>query len=155
MNIKRVSEDIALAIEMNIPTKQETQKKGFLNSFKGKLAMTSTMVSSIYLGAILPVFAGPNEDAANKALTDAGITQQAVNESSLMADLQKVVFVVMGIGALWSVFWIIVGGMLLAGSGSNAQKRTGGMAAIGVACIGVYVIYKAYSIAAWAVSLGK
>lgn len=149
MNIAELKENIANVIDANSSQAKEP-RKGFFNSMKGKVATSSALMSSIYFGAIMPAFADEAE-----ALKNAGITKGNLDDSTdgLMGSLTKIVYLIMGVGALWAVVWIIIGGMLLAGSGSNPQKRTGGLAAIGVACIGVYVIYKAYTIAGWAVNL--
>jgi len=61
----------------------------------------------------------------------------------------------MGLGGLWSVFWIIVGAMTLSGSNGNPQKRALGIGALVTAAGGLFVIYKAWDIAGWAVSLGS
>lgn len=88
------------------------------------------------------------------SLSKAGIKNQG-DTSGLFADLQGVVYLIMALGGFWGVVWIIIGAMLLAGSGSNAQKRSGGIGALGVACVGLFVIYKAYDIAGWATGIGS
>lgn len=87
------------------------------------------------------------------SLKKAGIKNTG-DTSGLFADLQNVVYLVMAVGGFWGVLWIIIGAMLLAGSGSNPQKRSGGIVALGVACVGLFVIYKAYDIAGWATGIG-
>lgn len=87
------------------------------------------------------------------SIKDAGITKSA-NAKGLFSSLKEVVYLIMGIGGVWSVAWLIIGGMLLSGSGTNPQKRGAGIAAILCACAGIYVIFKAYKIAGWATGIG-
>lgn len=135
---------------------ENVEKKSVFSTMKGKVsALTATAATSCFAMA-LPVLAA--EDKAKAALTNAGISTDssvtdATQDGSLMNSMQDLVYVIMGIGALWAVAWVVIGGMLLAGSGSNPQKRSGGLVAIAVACVGVYIIYKSYTIAGWAAAL--
>ena len=128
---------------------ENVEKKCVFSTLKGKVSALTTTVGLSCLAMALPAFA---EDKAKQALTNAGISTDssvtdATKDGSLMSSMQDLVYVIMGIGALWAVAWVVIGGMLLAGSGSNPQKRSGGLVAIAVACVGIYVIYKSYTIA--------
>lgn len=93
-------------------------------------------------------------EAATQKLQEAGFSKGGtLIPKEEMADLTRVVYLIMGMGLLWAVLWIIVGGMILSSAGSNPQKRMSGFAAIGAACVGLYIIYRAYSIAAWVTNL--
>lgn len=128
------------------------EKQGFFASLAGK---TTALATTLTLSAYSITVTAHADEAG--ALKNAGITAGSLTgegTASLFSNLKNVVYLIMGIGGLWAVGWIIIGGMLLAGSGSNPQKRTAGMGAIAVAAVGVYVIYKAYTIAGWAIGLG-
>lgn len=139
---------------------ENVEKKSIFSTLKGKVSALTMTVGVSCMAMALPAFAEEAEkkDKAKEALENAGISTGSsitdiTNENSLMSSMQDLVYIIMGIGALWAVAWIIIGGMLLSGSGSNPQKRSGGLVAIAVACVGVYVIYKSYTIAAWAAAL--
>lgn len=129
------------------------KKQSFFASLKGKTTAFATTLTLAAYSVTVTAYAADE----STALSNAGIKKgslEGAGTDTLFASLKNVVFLIMGIGGLWAVGWIIIGGMLLAGSGSNPQKRTAGMGAIAVAAIGVYVIYKAYTIAGWAIGLG-
>ena len=88
------------------------------------------------------------------SMTNAGITG-AGNTAGLFDDLKNIVYLIMGVGGIWCVAFLVIGGMLLGGSAGNPQKRGSGIAALGSACIGLFVIYKAYDIAGWATGIGS
>lgn len=127
------------------------KKNSFFSSLKWKTTLLMATLSLSFLAATNPASADEK-----KALSNAGITATSLEggTGSFFNSLEKIVYLVMAVGGIWAVIWIIIGGMLLSGSGSNAQKRTAGMGAIMVAAVGVYVIYKAYTIAGWAVNIG-
>lgn len=121
-------------------------KKGFN---KIKLALVPFVTMAILFMAT----ASSASASVTKALSDAGIKNTG-NTKGLFADLQNVVYLVMGIGGIWGILWIVIGSMILTGSGGNPQKRNQGIGALFVACIGLFVIYKAYDIAGWATGIG-
>ncbi|MFJ7890518.1 hypothetical protein ACIQYL_20875 [Lysinibacillus xylanilyticus] len=127
---------------------------------KASLFSTLKLKAAVFVATLTFAFLSATVSASadeSKALSNAGITKKALEGTgteTLFTNLNKVVYLVMAVGGIWAVIWIIIGGMLLSGSGSNAQKRTAGMGAIMVAAVGVYVIYKAYTIAGWALSIG-
>lgn len=121
-----------------------------------KLHTKMLMATAMAFGAT--IMAGSTKaSAAAAALNKVGIKAGSLGNDTngLFTSLKNIVYLIMSIGGLWSVAWIVIGGMLLAGSGQNPQKRTGGMAAIAVAAIGVFVIYKSNDIAGWAIGLGN
>lgn len=87
------------------------------------------------------------------ALGKAGITGTG-NMDGIYQDLNGVVFFVMALGGFWIVGMLVWGGMTLAGSGGNPQKRTEGFIKLSLVLVGAYIIFKAYDIAAWATALG-
>lgn len=125
------------------------EKEKSTNSLVQKLKYMAPAAAAITMTSAMRGFASV-QDSLNKA----GITNTG-DTSGLFADLQNVVYLVMAVGGFWGVLWIIIGAMLLAGSGSNPQKRSGGIGALGVACVGLFVIYKAYDIAGWATGIGN
>ncbi|MGF9979097.1 hypothetical protein [Viridibacillus arvi] len=108
------------------------------------------LAALVSFGIVEPTLAAGSIDGS---ISNAGINKSK-GTASLFKDLKEVVYLVMGIGGVWSVVWVVIGGMLLSGAGSNPQKRSAGMGAILCACVGLFVIYKAYDIASWAVGLG-
>jgi len=121
-------------------------KKGFN---KIKVALVSFMTMAILFMATTSSASA----SVKNALSNAGIKNTG-NTTGLFSDLQNVVYLVMGIGGFWGVLWIVIGSMILSGSGGNPQKRGTGIGALFVACVGLFVIYKAYDIAGWATGIG-
>lgn len=113
---------------------------------------TLVYVSIITLLPSNVAFAANN---ANDAWKQAGITKTgSVKDSKIYKNLQDVVFVLIAVGAIWTIAWVVIGGMLLAGSNGNPQKRTAGIAAILTAGAGGWVIYKAWDIGGYIAGFG-
>ncbi len=87
------------------------------------------------------------------ALGKAGINKTG-DMSGIYTDLNGVVFFIMALGGFWIVGMLVWGGMTLAGSGGNPQKRTEGFIKLSLVLVGAYIIFKAYDIASWATGLG-
>lgn len=87
------------------------------------------------------------------ALKESGISQTG-DMSGIYKDLDGVVYFVMALGGFWIVGMLVWGGMTLAGSGGNPQKRTEGFIKLSLVLVGAYIIFKAYDIAGWATGLG-
>ena len=118
---------------------------------KNKLKSLSVVVS----GAFLALFvSAQNALAVTGAFNKAGVNGTG-NIDGLYEDLDGVIKIVMTVGAFWAIGWLIVAGMTLSASGGNPQKRAGGIAALGMVLVGIFVIYKAYDIAGWATGIGK
>lgn len=125
-------------------------------------AMKSTKVkaltSALVFGSTLFLFkAKALADTADDALKNAGITKQSITgdgSESFFGSMKVVIGVVMGFGLLWAVLFLVIGAMTLSGSNGNPQKRAIGITSLFTAAIGAFIIYKAWDIAGWAVSLG-
>ncbi|WP_260678693.1 hypothetical protein [Planococcus salinarum] len=91
--------------------------------------------------------------SVSDALSNVGIKDTG-GTSGLFDDWQNVIYLVIGIGGFRGVLWLVIGAMLLTGSGGNPQKRGTGMAALFSAVVGLFVVYKAYDIASWATGVG-
>lgn len=87
------------------------------------------------------------------ALKQSGIKNTG-DMGGIYGDLNGVVYFVMALGGFWIVGMLVWGGMTLAGSGGNPQKRTEGFIKLALVLVGAYVIFKAYDIAGWATGLG-
>lgn len=87
------------------------------------------------------------------ALGEAGIKGTG-DMSGIYGDLNGIVYFVMAIGGFWIIGCLVWGGMTLAGSGGNPQKRTEGFIKLSLVVVGAYIIFKAYDIAGWATGLG-
>ncbi|MCM3619703.1 hypothetical protein M3936_19215 [Sutcliffiella horikoshii] len=93
--------------------------------------------------------------SVNDALTRVGINPNGdFNNSGVYEDLTSMVYFVMALGAFWIVFCLIWGGMTLAGSGGNPQKRTEGFIKLALVAVGGWIILKSYDIAGWIAGLG-
>lgn len=87
------------------------------------------------------------------ALKQSGISQTG-DMSGVYGDLNGVVYFIMAIGGFWIVGMLVWGGMTLAGSGGNPQKRTEGFIKLSLVLVGAWIIFKAYDIAGWATGIG-
>lgn len=87
------------------------------------------------------------------ALSESGINKTG-DMSGIYGDLNNVVYFIMALGGFWIVGMLVWGGMTLAGSGGNPQKRTEGFIKLSLVLVGAYIIFKAYDIASWATGLG-
>lgn len=96
------------------------------------------------------VLAGAN---VTEALRKSGINQTG-NIDGVYKDLNGIVFFIMALGGFWIVAMLVWGGMTLAASGGNPQKRTEGFLKLSLVIFGAWVIFKAYDIAGWATGLG-
>lgn len=85
-------------------------------------------------------------DALNKSTTSAGDMSEATQS------LTAIVYLIMSLGGFWIVSMLVWGGMTLAGSGGNPQKRTEGFVKLGLTVVGAFIIYKSYDLAAWVTS---
>ncbi|WP_404338036.1 hypothetical protein [Planococcus rifietoensis] len=117
---------------------------------KGVSKLKVSLMAALATTAFMATSASAN---VSKALNQAGISDTGSTDG-LFDDLQKVVYLIMGLGGLWGVACIVVGAILLSGSAGNPQKRSAGMGALGFAIAGIFVIYKAYDIAGWATGIG-
>ncbi|MDD1505066.1 hypothetical protein PVA17_20195 [Lysinibacillus sp. CNPSo 3705] len=126
-------------------------------------AMKSSKVKAFTSAAVTGAFvfliqAHAFAEDAKGALSKAGIDAKTIDgkgTDTLYGSLTKLIYIIMGLGGLWSVLWIIIGAMTLSGSNGNPQKRALGIGALVTAAGGLFVIYKAWDIAGWAVSLGS
>lgn len=67
----------------------------------------------------------------------------------LFNDANRAVYTIYVFGGIWVLGCLIVGCMLLAGSGSNPQRRTGGLVAIAMALVSGIVLVNAYDMVGW------
>lgn len=104
----------------------------------------------LFTGRNAAVFAAAD---TTKALKESGIKKTG-DISGLYTSLTGVVYVVMALGGFWIVGMLVWGGMTLAGSGGNPQKRTEGFIKLSLTLVGAYIIFKAYDIAGWATGIG-
>lgn len=72
--------------------------------------------------------------------------------SEAYENLSAIVYLVIGLGGFWVVSMIVWGGMTLANSGGNPQKRTEGFIKLGLTLVGAFIIFKSYDIAGWIMS---
>jgi len=110
------------------------------------------------IAAVIAVFAMNIKSAAANANVSNALRESGINNtgdlSGIYGDLNNVVYFVMALGGFWIVGMLVWGGMTLAGSGGNPQKRTEGFIKLSLVLVGAYIIFKAYDIAGWATGLG-
>ena len=87
------------------------------------------------------------------ALKKSGIKNTG-NLDGVYEDLNGLVYFIMALGGFWIIGCLVWGGMTLAGSGGNPQKRTEGFIKLALTLVGAWIIFKAYDIAGWATGLG-
>ncbi len=131
--------------------KSPTLRRIEMKKYVGILATLMILFSFIFITS-------PNEVAAEganvtNALKESGITNTGKMDG-VYKDLNGVVYFVMALGGFWIVGMLVWGGMTLAGSGGNPQKRTEGFIKLSLVLVGAYIIFKAYDIAGWATGLG-
>lgn len=100
------------------------------------------------------IFFSPEEAAA--AWKKAGITPQGdLKNSKIYTDMNNIIYLITGIGAIWSLGCIIFAGMRLsAAQGGNPQARTQGIVGVLMAGVGIWVIVKASTIAGYFAGFG-
>ncbi len=109
-----------------------------------------------YLGALILTYLYLFvPESALAAWKKAGITSQGnVKDSKIYTQLNNVVYLITGIGAIWALACIIFAGMKLSGSQGNPQNRTQGFIGLAMAGIGVFVIVQAKVIAGYFAGFG-
>jgi len=115
-------------------------------------SLVGTIAAFIAVFAMNIKSAAANANVTN-ALKESGIKNTG-DLSGIYGDLNNVVYFVMALGGFWIVGMLVWGGMTLAGSGGNPQKRTEGFIKLSLVLVGAYIIFKAYDIAGWATGLG-
>ncbi|MFE7064213.1 hypothetical protein ACFVAD_18950 [Sutcliffiella sp. NPDC057660] len=118
---------------------------------KGKALILLAMTCFLTILAFAPEASA----SVNDALSRAGINPNGdFEDSGVFEDLNKFVYFIMAIGGFWIIICLIWGGMTLAGSGGNPQKRTEGFMKLALVAVGAFIIIKAYDIAGWVAGLG-
>ena len=128
-----------------------TEKIG-KTSFGVKLASMGASAFTLAVVAHSSAFAAQQNMLDKTGIKPTDLTGDGAG--SFFSSMKNIVYMIMGLGGLWCVAWIAIAGMLLGGSGSNPQRRNAGIAAIATAAVGVFVVYKSYDIAGWAVNIG-
>lgn len=119
-----------------------------------KKIMNTLVAFSAFLFVLLQGSSLASADVdPSAALKKSGISNTG-DMSGIFEDLNGVVFFVMALGGFWIVGMLVWGGMTLAGSGGNPQKRTEGFIKLSLVLVGAYIIFKAHDIAGWATGLG-
>ncbi|MCM3443610.1 MULTISPECIES: hypothetical protein [Metabacillus] len=121
-----------------------------------KLMTIMAIISIVYVSsiALFPEFASAATDATD-AWKKAGISPDGdFEDSGVYDDMSMLVYFLMAVGAIWIVACLVWGGMTLAGSGGNPQKRTEGFIKLALVFVGGWIIMKAYDIAGWIAGFG-
>ena len=93
--------------------------------------------------------------SVSSAMKNAGISAGKGSGDGFLAEGKTFVYFLMAVGGLIIVGCIIIAAVKFAGSSGNAQKRTDAMWWIAGCFIGIYIVYKAFDLAGWAISLGS
>ncbi|NRD81035.1 hypothetical protein HPT25_27335 [Bacillus sp. BRMEA1] len=123
-----------------------------------KILSPMAVATAIYSGfsALFPslAFAASTKSAWSSAgISPSSSTTSA--SSGLFKDLTSLVNVVMAFGGFWIIACLVWGGMTLAGSGGNPQKRTEGFIKLALVFVGGWIIMKSYTIAGWVAGFGS
>ena len=89
------------------------------------------------------------------AMSKAGITAGSGSGDGFISEGKTWIYFLMAIGGLVIVGCLIIAAIKFAASSGNAQKRTEAMWWIAGCFVGIYIVYKAFNLAGWAVSLGS
>lgn len=128
-----------------------SQKMEVYIVMKGKALILLAMTCFFAIFAFTPEAFASVDDALSRA----GISPDGgFEESGVFDELTNLVYFIMAIGGFWIIICLIWGGMTLAGSGGNPQKRTEGFMKLALVAVGAFIIIKAYSIAGWVAGLG-
>lgn len=119
---------------------------------KNRLKKVTGSIAAFMAFLLLSVQSASAANVSN-AFRESGITTNS-NLGGLYGDLTGVVYFIMALGGFWIIGMLVWGGMTLAGSGGNPQKRTEGFIKLALVIVGAYVIFKAYDIAGWVTGLG-
>lgn len=103
------------------------------------------------LTALMIIMFPSSTFAATNPFKDSISTSSA---DALYTDLGKVINIITAVGGFWVLACIVFSGIMLAGSGSNPQKRSAGFVGLGCALLGAWIMMKAATIGGWVVSLG-
>jgi hypothetical protein len=87
----------------------------------------------------------------NDPLSQINIVKSAtkVDATQIYKDLNSIVSLIFYGAGFFSLIALIFAAVLLSTAGNNPTKRSGGFAALSMACLGGWVLYKATSIAQW------
>ncbi len=103
-------------------------------------------VALFAFGAVEPVSVEAS-DAFKKAISSNPTAPAGVNTSEIQKTAGGLVWIIIFVGSFWVIGCIAVGAIMLAGSGSNPQRRTGGMVFLAFALLGGYALMNTYKIA--------
>lgn len=119
---------------------------------KNRLKKVTGSIAAFMAFLLLSVQSASAANVSN-AFRESGITTNS-NMGGLYGDLTGVVYFIMALGGFWIIAMLVWGGMTLAASGGNPQKRTEGFIKLALVIVGAYIIFKAYDIAGWVTGLG-
>lgn len=86
-----------------------------------------------------------------KAMDTTGFSEKL--DKKFLKKFKSLNDIIMSLGIVLCVIFLVVGGITLASSMGNPQKRSIGISAIICACIGAYVVYKSRMIAGWMIGI--
>ncbi|PGT80582.1 hypothetical protein [Bacillus sp. AFS040349] len=132
-----------------------------MKAFKQKgviclLTLMTVLILSFSVSVPQAFATDDDETVDTGAWSKAGITPNGGIDAGggIYDDLDKVVYFVMALGGFWIIIMLVIGGMLLAGSNGNPQRRSAGLVSLACAFGGGWVIMKAYDIAGWIAAFG-
>lgn len=98
------------------------------------------------------VYAEKSEEVSKKkALDTTGFSEKL--DTKFISKFKAINSMIITIGIILCVIFLVVGGITLAASNGNPQKRSIGITAIICACVGVYIVYKSRMIAGWVIAV--
>ncbi|RKJ74890.1 hypothetical protein D7X33_18970 [Butyricicoccus sp. 1XD8-22] len=123
---------------------------------KNSFSVKAALVFSIALISLFLFYDTPEASASvQDAITKAGLTTGGGEEESLLGEGKALIYFLMAAGGLIIVGCLIVAAVKFAGSSGNSQKRSEAIMWIVGCFIGVWIVYKAFDLAGWAVNIGS
>ena len=129
-----------------------TKYAQFTNSLWGKALLVLTVVlvgGMLFYG--MPEASASVQDAINKA----GLNNTGGTEDGLLSEGKTLIYFMMAAGGLIIVGCLIMAAVKFAASSGNAQKRTDSIWWILGCFVGVWIVYKAFELAGWAINIGS
>lgn len=127
-------------------------------SLGGKtLILLSALFLSLmaFYGAGIGVDNAYAADTVQDAINKAGLSSSAAEEDGLLDEGKALIYTLMAFGGLVIVGCLIIAAVKFAGSSGNSQKRSEAIMWIVGCFIGVWIVYKAFDLAGWAVNIGS
>lgn len=132
-------------------------------SMKLLLALGITLISSMVLfhspdlafAENPKVIASSNPSSVSDAINKAGLTSDGKEGDGILTEGKTLIYFLMALGGLIIVGCLIMAAVKFAASSGNSSKRSESIMWIVGCFIGVWIVYKAFELAGWAINIGS